>query len=356
MRSQGGDAALTACGMGAMFLSCNGGKRSIALDLKDPRGVEIACRIAAGVDVMIENWRPGTAARLGVGFEDIRKVNPRIVYCSISGFGQDGPASPRAAYDHTVQAASGIMSVTGNEDTAPSRTGPPLVDYLTGLSAAVAVLAALRERDRTGQAQSVDVGMIDCAVAAMGSIVSAYANGGVAAAPTGNAAASGSPSSGLFDTQTEKLTLVANTESQFARLCATLGRPELVKDPRFADIETRKRNETALRGIIGACLAQRPALQWEAALSAVGVPAAAVRSVPQLLQDEQVLARALFRTMGLGDPARQAYLPTAGFKINDMRVGPERAPPRLGADTDDILAALGYAPDERQALSRDGVC
>lgn len=356
MRSQGGDAALTAVGMGAMFLSCNGGKRSIVLDLKDPRGVKIARQIAAGVDVMIENWRPGTAARLGVGFDDIRKVNPRIVYCSISGFGQNGPAAPRAAYDHTVQAAAGIMSVTGTEDTAPSRTGPPLVDYLTGLSAAVAVLAALRERDRTGQAQSIDVGMIDSAVAAMGSIVSAYANGGVAALPTGNAAASGSPSSGLFDTQTEKLTLVANTESQFARLCATLGRPDLVDDPRFANAATRKANEVMLRGIIGACLAQRPALEWEAALSAVGVPAAAVRSVPQLLQDEQVIARELFRSLALDEPARTVCVPTAGFKINGQRIGPERTPPRLGADTEAVLTMLGYGPDDRTTLSRDGVC
>ena len=201
MRSQGGDAALVAAGMGSTFLSCNAGKRSVALNLKDPRGVKIAREIAAGVDVMIENWRPGTAARLGVGFEAIRAVNPRIVYCSISGFGQDGPLSPRPAYDHVIQAVSGIMSVTGTPETAPSRTGPPLVDYMTGLSAAVAILAALRERDRTGEAQSIDVGMLDCAVAGMGSILSAHVNGGVPAAPVGNAAASGAPSSGLFPTK-----------------------------------------------------------------------------------------------------------------------------------------------------------
>ena len=187
MRSQGGDAALAAAGMGSMFLSCNAGKRSVALNLKDARGVTIARQIAARADVMIENWRPGTAARLGVGFQDIRAVNPRIVYCSISGFGQDGPMSPRAAYDHIIQAVSGIMSVTGTPETAPSRTGPPLVDYLTGLSATVAILAALRERDRTGQAQFVDVGMLDCAIAAMGSIISSHVNGGIAAAPIGNA-------------------------------------------------------------------------------------------------------------------------------------------------------------------------
>ncbi len=156
MRGQGGDAALIEAGMGPTFLSCNAGKRSVTLDLKSARDVEIARELAARSDVMIENWRPGTAARLGVGFEAISAVNPRIVYCSISGFGQDGPMAPRAAYDHIIQAVSGIMSVTGTPETAPSRTGPPLVDYLTGLSAAVAILAALRERDRSG---AIDVAM-----------------------------------------------------------------------------------------------------------------------------------------------------------------------------------------------------
>jgi len=182
MRSQGGDAALAGGGMGSMFLSCNAGKRSVALNLKDPRGVKIAREIAAQVDVMIENWRPGTAGRLGLGFQDIKTVNPRIVYCSISGFGQDGPMSPRAAYDHIIQAVGGIMSITGTPETAPSRTGPPLVDYLTGLSATVGILAALRERDRAGEPQFVDVAMLDCAIAAMGSVVSAHVNGGIPAA------------------------------------------------------------------------------------------------------------------------------------------------------------------------------
>lgn len=355
MRSQGGDAALTAAGLGSMFLSCNAGKRSVALNLKDPRGVKIAKEIAARVDVMIENWRPGTARRLGVGFEDIKAVNPRIVYCSISGFGQDGPMSPRAAYDHTVQAVSGIMSVTGTPDTAPSRTGPPLIDYLTGLSAAVGILAALRERDRTGEAQAVDVGMLDCAVAAMGSIISAHINGGIPAAPIGNAAASGAPSSGLFPTRTVPLTVVANTEDQFAALCRTLGRPDLVADPRFREPATRKRNQDVLRKIIAACLAERSAIEWEDALSAEGVPAGAVRSVSELLAEAHISARDLLRRVALPGQGRDACLPAAGFKLNGSRVGPERGPPMLAADNDAVLAELGYDLSERRALRQDGV-
>jgi crotonobetainyl-CoA:carnitine CoA-transferase CaiB-like acyl-CoA transferase len=355
MRSQGGDAALVAAGMGSTFLSCNAGKRSVALNLKDPRGVKIAREIAAGVDVMIENWRPGTAARLGVGFEAIRAVNPRIVYCSISGFGQDGPLSPRPAYDHVIQAVSGIMSVTGTPETAPSRTGPPLVDYMTGLSAAVAILAALRERDRTGEAQAIDVGMLDCAVAGMGSILSAHVNGGVPAAPVGNAAASGAPSSGLFPTKTSPLTVVANTEAQFAALCGVLGRPGLSSDPRFCGPVIRKQNQAALREIIAACLAERPAIEWEGKLAAAGVPVGAVRSVPELLGEAQVAARDLFRRLALPGQGREAALPTAGFKLNGRRVAPEQAPPLLAADNDGVLAALGYDAPQRQALRDDGV-
>jgi crotonobetainyl-CoA:carnitine CoA-transferase CaiB-like acyl-CoA transferase len=263
--------------------------------------------------------------------------------------------APRAAYDHIIQAVSGIMSVTGTPDTAPSRTGPPLVDYLTGLSASVAILAALRERDRTGQAQLVDVGMLDCAVAAMGSIVSAHVNGGIAAAPIGNAAASGSPASGLFQTATSPLTLVANTEDQFVALCRTLGRVDLVTDPRFQDPDTRKQNQDALRDIIAACLMHRPAIEWEHALAAVGVPAGAVRSVTEVLAEPQVAARALFSRFALPELDRDASLPSAGFKLNGCDVAPQHAPPTLGADNDAVLTELGYDAAQRRALQQDGV-
>ncbi|MFZ5781454.1 MAG: CaiB/BaiF CoA transferase family protein [Pseudomonadota bacterium] len=355
MRRQGGDQALVAAGLGSGFLSCNAGKRSVTLNLKDPRGVAIAREIAAGVDVLIENWRPGTAGRLGVSFDDIKAVNPRVVYCSISGFGQDGPMGPRRAYDHIIQAVSGIMSVTGTPETAPSRTGPPLVDYLTGLSAALAVVAALRERDRTGEAQHVDVGMLDCAVASMGSILSAYLNGGVPAAPIGNAAASGSPSSGMFETRTSPLAVVANTEAQHAALCRVLELPDLLTDPRFREPAARKQNQGALRALIGARLTARPAIEWEGLLAAAGVPCGAVRSVPELLEEEQVAARDLLRRLPLPRQDRVAALSTAGFKLNGRRLAPEHPPPLLAADSEDVLAELGYDAVQREALRKDGV-
>ena len=272
MRSQGGDAALVAAGMGSTFLSCNAGKRSVALNLKDPPG------------------RQDRARDRGRRRRDDRELAPRHGGAAGSGLRRDqGRQAPRrllldlglragrtivaaAAYDHVIQAVSGIMSVTGTPETAPSRTGPPLVDYLTGLSAAVAILAALRERDRTDEAQEIDVGMLDCAVAGMGSILSAYVNGGVPAAPVGNAAASGAPSSGLFPTKTSPLTVVANTEAQFAALCGVLGQPGLLCDPRFREPAVRKQNQAALREIIASCLAERPAIEWEGKLAEAGVP------------------------------------------------------------------------------------
>lgn len=355
MRWQGGDKDLVAAGMGSTFLSCNAGKRSVALDLKDPRGQKIAREIAAHVDIMIENWRPGTAARLGVGYDDIKVANPRIVYCSISGFGQDGPMSPRPAYDHIIQAVSGIMSVTGTPETAPSRTGPPLVDYMTGLSATVAILAALRERDRSGEAQRVDVGMLDCAVAAMGSIVSAQVNGGIPAAPIGNWAASGAPSSGLFETGSSPLTLVANTEAQYAALCRVLGRPDLLTDARFRVPADRKRNQDVLREIIATSLRARPAIEWEHMLAEAGVPAGAVRSVSEVVADPQVIARDLFRSHAVPGQEREVALTTAGFKLNGRRVAPGSNAPLLGADNESVLAELGYDAAERRALKDAGV-
>ena len=263
--------------------------------------------------------------------------------------------SPHGAYDHIIQAVSGIMSVTGKLETAPSRTGPPLIDYLTGLSATVGILAALRQRDRTGEARLVDVGMLDCAIAAMGSIVSAHVNGGVAAAPIGNAAASGAASSGLFQTATSPLTLVANTEGQFAALCRGLGRPELTTDPRFREPETRKHNQDALRAIISACMAERPAIEWEHALAAAGVPAGAVRSVHEVLDEAQVTARALFRRLALPELHRDASFPAAGFKLNGASVAPEHAAPVLGADNEAVLAELGYDESQRRALRQAGI-
>ena len=205
------------------FVAQNADKKSICIDLKQPQGRDLALQLMASADVVVENFSAGVADRLGIGFDAVRERRPDIVYCALSGYGQDGPMSRRPAYDHVVQAASGITLLNGTPESAPNRIGPPLFDYLAGMYGAFAVMAALRERDRTGQAQMVDVAMLDAAMVAMASTVSAWSNGGIAPKANGNTAASGSPASGIFETAHGLLSMTANQDAQLDRLCRVAG-------------------------------------------------------------------------------------------------------------------------------------
>jgi CoA:oxalate CoA-transferase len=341
-------------GMGPGFLAQNANKRSIAIDLKHARGAEVVTRLARGADVFLENFSPGTAARLGLGAERLMAEQPKLVYASISGYGQDGPMAARPAYDHVVQAVSGVMSVTGSPETAPTRIGPPMIDYLTGIYAAFAVLAALRQRDRTGEGQRIDVAMLDCALAAMASAVSGWLNAGQRPQPAGNTAASGSAASGVFETARGKLGLAANQDRQFAGLARTLGREDLLADPRFATDAARRENRAALRAILDAAFATAGAAEWEERLSAAHVPAGEVREIPDILASEQVRARGLVHA--LHDPASGAtfYAQGAGFKLNGAVPAPTEAPPRLGEHTDTVLGEAGYDGAQIAELRRAG--
>ena len=270
-------------GLTASFAAQNASKRSITIELKSPAGLELAHRLIEKSDVIIENYSPGVAERLGLGFNAVKARNPDIVYASLSGYGQDGPYSARPAYDHVIQAISGITMLTGSADSVPNRIGPPLFDYLAGIYAAFAVLAALRERDRTGQAQRVDVAMLDAALVAMASTTSAFLNGGVNPTPNGNTASSGSPASGIFPTKNGLLSLAANQEHHVVSLCVALGAPSLLNDPRFTVPEIRKANSKAFGSALTERLAHRSATEWETLLSASHVPAVKVRTVPKPL-------------------------------------------------------------------------
>ena len=340
-------------GMNPQFLAQNADKHSVTIDLKDARGLALVKRLAAGADVFIENFTPGTAQRLGLGYAALVAANPRLVYCSISGYGQDGPFSQRPAYDHVIQAMSGVMSVTGTEETVPNRIGPPMIDYITGIYAAFAVLAALRERERSGAAQHVDVAMLDCAIAAMASFVSAAVNGGIVPRPVGNVAASGSPASGVFRTKAGDLSLAANHEGQVRALLAAVGREDLLADPRYAEPTVRRRNAAAFRAEIANILSARTADEWENLLAAAHVPAARVRTILEILAEPQVAARNLLAEVASGE--RSLRLSTIGFKLNGEAPGPRVAPSRLGADTDAVLAALGMSGEEIAALRAGGV-
>ena len=339
-------------GMSAGYLAQNANKRSIVVDLKQPCGVEVVAALTRGADVFLENYSPGTAARLGLGAERLMGEQPKLVYTSISGYGQDGPMAPRPAYDHVVQAVSGVMSVTGTPETAPTRIGPPMIDYIAGIYAAFAVLAALRERDRTGRGQRVDVAMLDCALAAMASFVSGWLNSGVRPQPAGNTAASGAAASGVFETARGKLGLAANQDKQIAALARTIGRVEMLDDPRFSTDTARRENRAALREILDAAFATASASEWEERLSAAHVPAGEVREIPEILASEQVRARGVVHALRDRASGATLYAQGAGFKINGIVPAPTEAPPRLGEHTDAVLREAGYGDAQIAELRR----
>ncbi|MGZ0187503.1 MAG: CaiB/BaiF CoA transferase family protein, partial [Alphaproteobacteria bacterium] len=234
-------------GMGDGYLTQGGGKQSVAIDLKTEAGKALVLEMATKADVFLENFRPGTAERLGLGVDTVMGLNPGIVYASLSAYGQDGPMGRRPAYDHVIQAVSGIMQLTGDPETLPNKVGAPYVDYATGQNGALAVLSALMERDRTGKGQRVDVAMLDSSLLLMASHMTRYLTTGNEPKASGNNAFSGSPTSGVFETADGLLALAANNDRQFPRLLSAIGRDELANDPRFADPAERKVHTDALR-------------------------------------------------------------------------------------------------------------
>ncbi|MGE0799662.1 MAG: CaiB/BaiF CoA transferase family protein [Lautropia sp.] len=325
----------------SQFVAQNADKRSVAVDLQSPDGLNAALTLAATCDVVVENFTPGTADRLGIGFDAIRARKADIVYCSISGYGQDGEMSRRPAYDHVIQAASGIAMITGTPDTVPNRIGPPMVDYLAGIYGAFSVLAALRERDRTGQAQYVDVSMLDVTLVAMASTVSNLQNAGVKPRANGNTAASGSPMSGIFPTSDGLLAIAANNDDQVERAMSVLDLADRLRERRFSTAAARLHHVMALRELLVRRLATRAAHEWESRLSDAHVPAARVRTLEDVLSEPQVATRGVQQAVVDRDTGATLWVPSIGFKWNGLSLGPRSGPPRLGEHTSQVLDELG---------------
>ncbi|HEY5754312.1 MAG TPA: CoA transferase, partial [Steroidobacter sp.] len=244
-RQLGADAELSRRLMGASFLAQNGGKKSLTVNLKVEAGKEIFRRLVKNADVLVENFRPGVMERLGLGYKALASINPKLVYCAISGFGQDGPMSDAPAYDQIVQGMSGAMSITGDATTAPIRAGYPVSDSIGGITAAFAISSALVGRERSGKGRFIDVSLLDSTIAAMGWVVSNYLIAGKQPEPMGNDNFTAAPS-GTFMTGNGLLNIAANTEEQFVALAKLIERPDLLQDPRFLTRELRLRNREML--------------------------------------------------------------------------------------------------------------
>ena len=341
-RQLGADAGLNSRFMGASFIAQNAGKKSLALDLKKQAGREALLRLVESADVLIENFRPGVMDRLGLSYDVLSARNPRLVYCAISGFGQDGPMKSAPAYDQIVQGMSGVMSITGDADSAPLRVGYPMCDTIGGLTAAFAVTSALVGRAEHGRGQFIDVSMLDATLVTMGWVVSNYLIAGREPHPLGNENFTAAPS-GTFATGDGVLNIAANRQEQFVALTELIGRPELAQDPRFAEREARKRHRKELKEQIEQALAARSAHEWEQLLAAHGVPAGRVLSVPEALAHPQVRQRELLAHFDSAAGVDRPFdVIRSGFKMSEGNPDVTLPPPRLGEHSEEILGSIGY--------------
>ena len=340
-RQLGADSALNRELMGVSFLAQNAGKGSVTLDLKEESDRAHFIELVANADVLVENFRPGVMKRLGLAFDYLKTVNERLVYCAISGFGQDGPLANYPAYDQIIQGMSGVMSITGAPDNAPYRVGYPLADTIGGLTAAMTINAALAETPR--KAHFIDVSMLDSVLATMGWAVSNLLVADRAPGPLGNDNVTASPS-GTFRTADGLLNIAANKQEQFEALCRVVGRQELITDPRFAERQTRLEHRQALAELIESALAGATTTHWWKALVAVGVPAGPVYSVAEALAHPQVRDRGLierFDDSGIGRPLEVV---SGGYRFDGQAPRVTTPPPRLGADNARLLGRATPMP------------
>jgi crotonobetainyl-CoA:carnitine CoA-transferase CaiB-like acyl-CoA transferase len=336
-RHLGPDPSLNRLGVGASFLAQNAGKKSIELDLKDEDDRSVFEDLVGGADVLLENFRAGVLARMGFAWPQLQELNPRLVYCAISGFGQEGPMSQAPAYDQIIQGLSGMMSITGTGDSGPLRIGFPVCDSVGGLVAAMNIVAGLVGRASTGRGCYLDVSMLEASLSTMGWAVSNYLVSAIPPQPMGDQNATAAPS-GTFEAADGPLNIAANRQEQFETLCRLIGRTDLPRDPRFADRDTRKEHRAELNDELNASLRTRTALEWEQLFSAAGVPAARILTVPQAVALPQLEHRGFFTTVAYPDGSGRTFPASgSGVLVDGEPLRPPAGPPALGQDNAEIL-------------------
>lgn len=353
-RQLGADIDLNQRYMGISFLAQNPGKRSITIDLKKPEGKSLLRKLVQTADVLVENFRPGVMDRLSLGYNDLLKENPRLIYCAISGFGQSGELRDLPAYDQIIQGMSGIMSITGDAESSPLRVGYPIADTVGGITAAFAISSNLANKHRS-EGVFIDVSMLEAAMSTMGWVVSNYLVADRIPQALGNENMTASPS-GTFKTSDGLINIAANKQEHFEKVCVILDHPEWISDPQFVDRHLRLKNRLLLKESMEQEMSKKPTEHWWQMLREAGVPAGPVYSVPQALNHPQIAERGMVANFdnvpGVG---RNVRIVRTGFKLNGVTPSVDFPPPQLGEHTEAILTELGFSSEEINLLKQQEV-
>ena len=337
-------------GLAAPWVAVNAGKRSITLDLKKPKAIEIVKRLAAKADVVMENFRPGVMDKLGIGYETLKAINPRLIYCAVSGFGQVGPGAKTAAFDGMIQAMSGLMSITGFPANGPTRVGFAGADVMSGATAAFGVASALYQRTHTGKGQLVDAAMIDAVMAYLGQQFTEHMMTGRVHEQAENLSVTRKPTGNLFKTRDGWIVLAVMTDPQFQRLMKTLGRADALADPRFADWPTRIQNNKALHEIVEAALGKETSATWVERFAQADVPAGRVLTIPETARLDHFQHRTVLQDVETEHgPVRVVG---SGFRLEHGGGSVDRPPARLGQHTDEVLREAGYSTSDIAEIRR----
>lgn len=340
----------------AYYLSTNRNKRSVALDISQPEGREVLLQLLEGADVFIENFKVGDMARYGLAWDDLKQRFPRLVYASVTGFGQTGPYAKRAGYDFLAQGMGGVMSVTGEAGGEPMKVGVAIADVMTGMHTAVAILAALRHRDSSGRGQYIDAALLDTQVSWLVNQGLNYLVGGTPPGRLGNAHPNITPYQ-VFATSDGHVILGIGNDQQFAKFCRFAGREDVVADPRFATNVARVRNRAESVATVATIMKSRTMAEWVDGLEAIGVPCGPVNDIAQVFADPQVQARGLHQTIP-GHPLTPEPVPTIAYplKLSDTPAAYRRPPPILGQHTEEVLGGeLGLEAETLARLKAAGV-